>query len=153
MYICWLVMCRLSHKVQDSYCSVQNVQDKQAFVQRWANVLNILYTEVRILLLSDKRHMTSQQIYISRRKEMLERLGQKEPTKRYPPKGINQNILNNIGVQYVTTKWWPRKDNHQKVPTETYPPNWTHRNLPTKMYSPKYTYQNVPTKMYLKVFL
>ena len=44
MYICWFVMCRLSRKVQDSYCSVQNVQDKQAFVQRRANVLNILYT-------------------------------------------------------------------------------------------------------------
>ena len=27
MYICWFDMCRLSWKVQDSYCSVQNVQD------------------------------------------------------------------------------------------------------------------------------
>ena len=27
MFICWFVMCRLSRKVQDSYCSVQNVQD------------------------------------------------------------------------------------------------------------------------------
>ena len=33
MYICWFVMCRLSRKEQDSYCNVQNVQDKQAFVQ------------------------------------------------------------------------------------------------------------------------
>ena len=28
MYICWSVMCRFPLKVQDSYCSVQNVQDK-----------------------------------------------------------------------------------------------------------------------------
>ena len=41
MFICWFVMCRLSRKVQDSYCSVQNVQDKRAFVQRRADVLNI----------------------------------------------------------------------------------------------------------------
>ena len=31
MYICWFIMCRLSRKVHDSFCSVQNV-------------LNILYT-------------------------------------------------------------------------------------------------------------
>ena len=37
-------MCRLSRKVQYYYCSVQNVQEKGAFVQRQANVLNIFYT-------------------------------------------------------------------------------------------------------------
>ena len=40
LYICWFVRCRLSRKVQDSYCSVQNIQDKRAFVQGRANVLN-----------------------------------------------------------------------------------------------------------------
>ena len=30
MYICWSVMCRLSRMVQDSYCSVQDVQGKRA---------------------------------------------------------------------------------------------------------------------------
>ena len=77
MYICWFVISRLSRKVQNSYCSVQNVQDKRAlykgalslnfvhgkrqaslvqelktrstYVQPRANVLNNLYTAVRIL--------------------------------------------------------------------------------------------------------
>ena len=51
-------MCRLSRKVQDSYCSVQNVQDISSTLYKGSLVLNILNTAVRI------RHMTNQQIYI-----------------------------------------------------------------------------------------
>ena len=87
MSICCF-MCRYPLKVQDSYCSVQNDQDKQALykdaaslnfvlseqqasqVQHWRReaplynrelVLNILYTAVRILHRAGN-YMTDQQI-------------------------------------------------------------------------------------------
>ena len=64
LYICWFVMCRLSRKVQDSYCSVQNIQDKRAFLQGRANVLNILYTAEESCT-EQYGNMTNQQIYFS----------------------------------------------------------------------------------------
>ena len=42
MYICWSVMCRFSRRVQDSYCSVQNVQDKWAL---YKGASSLLYLE------------------------------------------------------------------------------------------------------------
>ena len=57
-------MCRLSQKVQDSCSSVQNVQDKRAFVQRRANVFNNLYTAEESCT-ERYGNMTKQQIYFS----------------------------------------------------------------------------------------
>ena len=34
MYICWYAMCRFSRRVQDPYCSVQNVPRQASLVQR-----------------------------------------------------------------------------------------------------------------------
>ena len=64
LYICWFVMCGLSRKVQDFYCSVQNVQDMRAFVQRQANDLNILYTAEESCT-KQYGNMTNQQMYFS----------------------------------------------------------------------------------------
>ena len=57
-------MRRLSRKVQDSYCSAQNIQDNQAFVQWRANVLNMLYTAEESCT-ERYGNMTNQQIYFS----------------------------------------------------------------------------------------
>ena len=58
-------MGRLSRKVQDSYCSVKNVQDKGALHKaRRANVLNILYTAEESCT-ERYGNMTNQQIYFS----------------------------------------------------------------------------------------
>ena len=62
-YIYWSVMCRFSRRVQDFYCSVQNVQDKQAVVQRCFE--QKFCTQRASCTLRKKRHMTDQQIYFS----------------------------------------------------------------------------------------
>ena len=62
-YIYWSVMCRFSRRVQDFYCSVQNVQDKQAVVQRCFEPK--FCTQRASCTLRKKRHMTDQQIYFS----------------------------------------------------------------------------------------
>ena len=59
-YICWFVMCHLSRKVQDSYCSVQNVQDQHLCT----TARNILYTAEESC--TDRYgNITNQQIYLS----------------------------------------------------------------------------------------
>ena len=56
-------MCRFSRRVQDFYCSVQNVQDKQSVVQRCFEPK--FCTQRASCTLRKKRHMTDQQIYFS----------------------------------------------------------------------------------------